>query len=79
VKIQLSLTGRLSVSQPITNRLHYSHRDFNKTTKNRASGGYSRSELTLSLSLSLSAPGALKGSGSLSKKEYEPMHYSKFY
>jgi hypothetical protein len=31
VEIQLSL--RLSVSQTITNRLHYSHSDFNKTTK----------------------------------------------
>jgi hypothetical protein len=30
---QLSL--RLSVSQPITNRLHYSHSDFNKTTKQK--------------------------------------------
>ena len=26
---------RLSVSQPITNRLHYSHSDFNKTTKQK--------------------------------------------
>jgi hypothetical protein len=33
VEIQLSL--RLSVSQPITNRLHYSHSDFNKTTKQK--------------------------------------------
>ena len=29
VEIQLSLR----VSQPITNRLHYSHSDFNRTTK----------------------------------------------
>jgi hypothetical protein len=27
------LSLRLSVSQPITNRLHYSHNDFNQTTK----------------------------------------------
>jgi hypothetical protein len=33
VEIQLSL--RLAVSQPITNRLHYSHSDFNKTTKQK--------------------------------------------
>ena len=33
VEIQLSL--RLSVSQPITNRLHYSHSDFNQTTKQK--------------------------------------------
>jgi hypothetical protein len=33
VEIQLSL--RLSVSQPITNRLHYSHSDFKKTTKQK--------------------------------------------
>ena len=26
---------RLAVSQPITNRLHYSHSDFNKTTKQK--------------------------------------------
>jgi hypothetical protein len=32
-EIQLSL--RLSVFQPITNRLHYSHSDFNKTTKQK--------------------------------------------
>ncbi len=33
MEIQLSL--RLSVLQPITNRLHYSHSDFNKTTKQK--------------------------------------------
>ena len=33
VEIQLSL--RLGVSQAITNRLHYSHSDFNKTTKQK--------------------------------------------
>ena len=33
VEIQLSL--RLGVSQPITNRLHYSHSDFNQTTKQK--------------------------------------------
>jgi hypothetical protein len=29
------LSLRLSVSQPITDRLHYSHSDFNKTTKQK--------------------------------------------
>ena len=33
VEIQLSLS--LSVSETITNRLHYSHSDFNKTTKQK--------------------------------------------
>ncbi len=33
MEIQLSLG--LSVSQPITSRLHYSHSDFNKTTKQK--------------------------------------------
>ncbi len=37
VEIQLSL--RLAVSQPITNRLHYSHSDFNKTTKQKSKIG----------------------------------------
>ena len=43
---------RLSVSQSITNRLHYSHSDFKQQkqkiekTKNRASGGYSHIDFT---------------------------------
>jgi hypothetical protein len=35
------LSLRLSVSQPSTNRLHYSHSDFNKTTKQKIGFGVS--------------------------------------